>query len=196
MNTTDFLVIIIVGFILTNYAIDKIQEGFDINSKSSINDLIRKIKTENVANQEKAEKVTTKINDTLKKYTTLNMHIDAHATSQQMSKTTSCKRHKSVPCGPPSPPLPNRPPKSGCPNKHSEIKWPKPINQDSHHPDTGKPLISKIDSIQVENWKKTYLQEKQNTENTEMSFIKAYNIALSINRLGDAINAKLQKNNF
>ena len=46
MNTIDFLVIIVVGFILTNFVIDKIQEGFDVNSESSINDLIRKIKTE------------------------------------------------------------------------------------------------------------------------------------------------------
>lgn len=75
MNTTDFLVIIIVGFILTNFAIDKIQEGFDVNSESSINDLIRKIKTGNVANQQNVKNVTTKINDILKKYNTLNMHL-------------------------------------------------------------------------------------------------------------------------
>tara|TARA_B110000046_G_scaffold143511_1_gene150500 strand:- start:5470 stop:6090 length:621 start_codon:yes stop_codon:yes gene_type:complete len=196
MNTTDFLVIIIVGFILTNFAIDKIQEGFDVNSESSINDLIRKIKTGNVANQQNVKNVTTKINDILKKYNTLNMHLDAHANSQKLSEITSCKSHKSIPCGPPSPPLPNRPPKSGCPNKHTEITWPTPINQDSKNADPGKPLISEVDSVQVNDWRKTYLKEKQNTENIEMSFIKAYNIAQSINSLGNTINAKLQKNNF
>ena len=196
MNTTDFLVLIMIGGLITNFAIDKIYEGFDINSESSINDLITKVRSGNVKNQKNVKELTSKINDLLSKYNNLDMHLQAHSTSQQISQTTSCKRHKSVPCGPPSPPLPDRPPKLGCPNKHMEITWPEPIKQNNKNTNEDKPLISKVDSIQVENWKKTYLQEMQNSENIEKEFIKAYNNALSINGLGDIINAELQKNNF
>jgi hypothetical protein len=196
MNITDFLVIIIIGGLITNFAIDKISEGFDINSESSINDLISKIKSGNVKNQKKVKELNSTIKDLLSKYNNLNMHLQAHSTSQQISQITSCNRHKSVPCGPPSPTLADRPPKSGCPNKHMDITWPQPINQNNKTTNEDKPLISKIDSIQVENWKKTYLQERQNTENIEKEFIEAYNNAMTINGLGDIINAELQKNNF
>jgi hypothetical protein len=196
MNITDFLVIIIIGSLITNFALDKISEGFDINSESSINDLITKVRSGNVENQKNVQELTSKINDLLSKYNKLNMYSKAGSISQQISETTSCNRHISVPCSPPSPQLPDRPPKSGCPNKHMEITWPEPIKQNNKNTNEDKPLISKVDSIQVENWKKTYLQERQNSENIEKEFIKAYNNALAINGLGDIINAELQKNNF
>ena len=118
MNVIDFIVIIIIGFFLTNFSIEKFQEGYT-NKKSQIQAL-------NDTNSIKLKNVTIEINTTMEKYDKLNSRIIASKKGDELGKKLKCGNHSSLPCGPPVTPLSPRKPKPGCPAK---IIWPKGIDE-------------------------------------------------------------------
>ena len=194
MNITSFLVLIIIGGILTNFTFDKLIEGMENND--SIDELIKKVETHNEKNKNSVEIVNLKVNELLKKFNNLKGRLEYHKQSKEISNATNCKKHISVPCTSTSTQMINTFPKKGCPNKNTDIEWPKQVILNNKGKRQTKPLISKVDSIQVESWKKSYFKDLQNTRNIEKDFITAYNNVTSIDNIGNEINVHLQNNNF
>jgi len=162
----------------------------------SIDDIIKKVRDQNKKNKINLEIVNSKVDELLKNFNTLKGRLKYHKQKQDIRNATSCKKHISVPCTGTSTQTINTVPKEGCPNKNVDIEWPEPIIQKKKGNNNDKPLISKVDTIQVENWKKSYFKDLENTRTTEIGFITAYNNATSINNIGNAINVYLQNNNF
>lgn len=122
MNVVDFIVIIIIGFFLTNFSLEKIQEGITSNKSIPV-----QIKILNKTNSASLQTVKAALKVTFEKYKTLNSKLTSgkHG-GDELRKTLTPANHSSLTSDPPVKPLPKRPPKLGCTSKPI---WPTGIDK-------------------------------------------------------------------
>lgn len=173
MNAIDFIVIIIIGFFLTNFSIEKFQEGFKGN---------KSIRTLNVINSKTLEEVTKDINTTMKKYKRLNDKLTAgnSTTQAELNDKLKYNKHSSLTKGPPVTPLRERKPKRGCPNNNAKINWPTGLDE------TNSKVANKASND------KDFKNDFKNMLNNRLLLLDVYVDALFIEEAGNVIHDNLQ----